>query len=120
MLLLIKKHTDRFTEQTKTKSQETLEFKLNKQVETFSFNPPINLAGEGKFLLAVTSFEATKSASNISIENSTFSIKITGYWVPKINGEIVNKLYKFLKLRSENDTELPIKEFEKEVVCLKF
>ena len=40
MLLLIKKHTDTLIEQTKTKSQETLEFKMNKHMQTFSFKPP--------------------------------------------------------------------------------
>ena len=43
LLLLIKKHTDALIEQTRTKPQETLEFKMNKQMQTFSFNPPINL-----------------------------------------------------------------------------
>ena len=38
MLLLIKKHTDLSIEQTKTKPRETLEFKLNKQMETFPFH----------------------------------------------------------------------------------
>ena len=33
--LLIKKHTDTLIEQTKTKPQETLEFKMNKQMQTF-------------------------------------------------------------------------------------
>ena len=49
MLLLIKKHTDTLTEQTKTKPQETLEFKMDKQTQTFSFNPPINLIEEDKW-----------------------------------------------------------------------
>ena len=48
LLLLIKKHTDILIQQTKTKPQETLEFKMNKQMQTFSFNPPINLVEEGK------------------------------------------------------------------------
>ena len=50
MLLLIKKQTNTLIEQTKTKPQETLEYKLKKQVQTFSFNPPINLVEEGKCL----------------------------------------------------------------------
>ena len=54
LLLLIKKHTDTLIEQTKTKPQETLEFKMNKQKQTFSFNPPINLIEEGKWLMAVS------------------------------------------------------------------
>ena len=39
---LFKKHSDIVIEQTKTKPQETLKFKLNKQMETFSFSPPSN------------------------------------------------------------------------------
>ena len=57
LLLLIKKHTDTLIEQTKTKAQETLEFKLNKQKHNFSFSPPINLVEEDKWLLAVSCFE---------------------------------------------------------------
>ena len=48
LLLSIKQHTDVFIEQTRTKPQETLEFKLKKQMETFSLNPPIILFEEGK------------------------------------------------------------------------
>ena len=54
LLLSLKKHTETLIEQTKTKPQETLEFKLNKQMETFSLNHPINLAEKSKWLLAVT------------------------------------------------------------------
>ena len=64
LLLLIKKHTDKLIEQTKTKPRETPEYKMNKQMQTFSFNPPINLVEEGKWLLAISSFEATNSAFN--------------------------------------------------------
>ena len=49
LLLLIKKHTDTSIEQTKTKPQETLEFKMNKQMQTISFNPLINLIEEGRW-----------------------------------------------------------------------
>ena len=45
LLLLIKKHTGTLVEQTKTKPQETLEFKKNEQMQTFSFNPPIKFGG---------------------------------------------------------------------------
>ena len=53
-------------EQTKTKTQETREYKMNQQLQTFSFNPPINLVEKGKWLIAVSSFEATISVLNIS------------------------------------------------------
>ena len=48
LLFLKKKHTDKLIDQTKTKPKGTLEFKMNKQEEKFSFNPPINLSEEGK------------------------------------------------------------------------
>ena len=35
LLLLIKKHTDTLIEQTKTRPQETLEFKMKKQMQSF-------------------------------------------------------------------------------------
>ena len=78
LLLLIQKHTDSLIEQTKTRPQEILEFKMNKQMQTFSFNPPINLVEEGKWLLGVTSFECTNSIFNILDENNSFSIDIPG------------------------------------------
>ena len=61
LLLLYKTLFDALTEQTKTRPQETLESKLKKQMQTFSFNPPIILFEEGKWLLAVSSFECTNS-----------------------------------------------------------
>ena len=42
LLLLVKKHTEALIEQTKSKPQLKLELKLNEQIETFSFSPPIN------------------------------------------------------------------------------
>ena len=35
LLLLFKKHTDTLIQQTKTRPQETLEFKINKQMQIF-------------------------------------------------------------------------------------
>ena len=49
-------------------------------MQTFSFRPPINLVEERKWLLAVTSFEATNSAFNIFYENNSFSISTPGHW----------------------------------------
>ena len=46
-------------EQIKTKPQGTLEIEMNKQMESFSFSPPLNLVDED-CLLIVTSFETTK------------------------------------------------------------
>ena len=72
LLLLNKKHTDTLIEQTNTKPQEILEFKMIKKLETYSISPPTNLIDEGKWLLAVSSFECTNSVFNISNENKSF------------------------------------------------
>ena len=80
LLLLVKKHTDTLIEQTKTRAQGTLEFKMNKQRQTFSFNPPINLVEEDKWLLAVSSFECTNSVFNITDDNNSFSKIIPGHY----------------------------------------
>ena len=102
-------------EQTKTRPQETLEFKMNKQMETFSFSPPINLVEEGKGLLGVTSFECTNSVFNIADENKSFSIIIPGRWrIPNyLDDDIFDNLNKLLELKSENDIELHVNEDRK-------
>ena len=72
LLLLIKKHTETLIEQTKTKPQETPEFKMIRPKQTFSFNSLINLVGEGKWLLAVSLFDCTKSVFDITNETIPF------------------------------------------------
>ena len=110
LLLLIKKHTDTLIEQTKTKPQETLEFKMNKQSQTFSFNPPINLVEEGKWLLGVSSFECTNSVFNITNENNSFSIIIPGHYQNKSDEKAIDDLNKLLELKS---LELHVDEVRK-------
>ena len=92
LLLLIKKHTDTLIEQTRTKPQETLEFNMNKQRQTFSFSPPINLIEEGKWLLAVSSFECTISVFKITDDNNLFSIIIPGHYETEFAEKIIDEL----------------------------
>ena len=110
LLLLIKKHTDTLIEQTKTKPQETLEFKMNKQMQTFSFNPAINLLEEGKWLLAVSLFECTNSVFNITDDNNSFSIIIPAHWETEVAEKIIDELNKLLELKSH---ELHVGEVRK-------
>ena len=110
LLLLIQKHTDTLIEQTKTKLQETLEFKRNKQKQTFSFNPPINLLDEGKWLLGVSFFECKNSVFNITNENNSFSIIIPVHYQTEFAEKMINDLNKLLKLKS---LELYIEEVSK-------
>ena len=100
LLLLIKKHTDTLIEQTKTRAQETLEFKMNKQMQTFSFNPPINLVEEGKWLLAVSSLECTNSVFNITNKNNSFSIIIPGHYKTEFAEKGIKDLNELFELKS--------------------
>ena len=83
-----------------------------KQMQSFPFNPPVNFSEEGKWLLAVTSFEPTNPLFNISKENNSFSISILFYWkiLNYLEGDIVDKLNNLLKLKSQNDIEEHVQE----------
>ena len=118
LLLLIKKHTDTLIEQTKTKPQETLEFKMNKQKQTFSFNPPINLLEEGRWLLGVSSFDCTISVFNITNENNSFSIIVPGHYETESAEKTINELNKLLELRSQNGIELHVEQVRKKGLIL--
>ena len=83
---------------------------MNKQMQTFSFNPPINLHEEGKWLLAVSPFECTNSFYNITNENNSFSIIIPGHYLTESAEKTIDELNKLLELRS---LELHVKEVRK-------
>ena len=110
MLLLIKKHTDTSIEQTKTKPQDTLVFKMNKQKQTLTFNPPLNLVEEGKWLLGKSLNECTNSLFNITNENNSFSIIIPGHYETESAEKVINDLNKLLELKS---LELHVEEVRK-------
>ena len=110
LLLLIKKHTDTLIEQTITKPQGTLEFKLNKQMQNSSFNPPINLVEEGKWLLAVSSLGCKNSVFNITIENNSFPVIIPGHYQNKSDEKTIDDVNKLLELKS---LELHVEEVRK-------
>ena len=118
LLLLIKRQTDFFIQQTQTRPQETLEFAMKNQMQTFSFNPPINLVEEGKWLLRVTSFERTNSLLNITNENNSFSITIPGHCNSKSAEKTIDELVNLLELRSENDIELHTEQIRKKGLIL--
>ena len=110
LLLLIKKHTDTLIEQTKTKPQKTLEFKMIRSKQTFSFNPPLNLVEEGKWLLGVTLIECTNSVFNLTNENNSFSTVVSGHYQYKSDEKTIDEVKKLLELKS---LELHVKEIGK-------
>ena len=92
---------------------------MNKQMQTFSFNPPINLS-EDKWLLAVTNFQATNSVFNITNENNSSSITITGHWNSNSAEKTIDELNKLIELRSQNDLEIHVKKVRKRGTRIKF
>ena len=79
-------------------------------MQTFSFNPPINLVEEGKRLLAVSSSDYTNSVFNITNKNNSFSIIIPGHWQTESAEKTIDKINKLLELKS---LELHVKEVRK-------
>ena len=110
LLLLIKKHTDTLIGQTRTKPRETLDFKKNKQMQTFSFSPATNLVKEGKWLLGVSLLESTNSVFDTTNENNSFSIIIPVHYKTEFAEKVINDLNKLLEL---NSLELHVEEVRK-------
>ena len=110
LLLLNKKHTETLIQETKTRPKATLEFKMSKQTQTYSFNPPIKLVEEDKWLLAVSSFECTNSVFNITDENNSFSIIIPAHWETEFAEKIIDEVNRLFELRS---LELHVNEVRK-------
>ena len=77
------------------------------------FNPPITLVEEGKWLLAVTSFEATNSVFNITNENNSFSFTIPGHSQTESAEETINELKNLLELKSQKSIELHVKDIRR-------
>ena len=102
---LLKKHTDTLIGQTKSKPQETLEFKLYTQMEIFSLSPPITISEEGKWLIAVTNFEAMNFVFLTPDGKDSFWIIIRGHWNSESAGKTIDELKRISELRSQNDVE---------------
>ena len=66
-LLSQSKSCDAHVKQTHTKRRETLEFKITKSTEEFSFKPPISI--EGSWMMSLTSLKVYNSILNITEEN---------------------------------------------------
>ena len=86
---------------------------MDKQIETFFFNPAIKVLEEGKWLLAVRIFEATDSAFNQTEEINIFSITKPSCWTLKDGGKTINKLVELLVLRSQKAFEFHVQDFMK-------
>ena len=96
LLLSITKNCETLIEQTHTKPQETLEFKMVKLRETFHFKPPIQIKGD--WMIGLTNLEVHNSIFNITEENNKFEFykfpdeKAGGISYTKVRGEIEKDL----------------------------
>ena len=75
LLLNIAKSNQEIVENTHSKPQETLEFKMNKQKESFSFDIPLELPE--KWMMGVTSLEVYNTVYNITEKNNKFKLLFT-------------------------------------------
>ena len=72
LLLSITKNCETLIEQTHTKPQETLEFKMNKSRQTIHFKSPIQVKED--WMLGLTDLEVYDSIFNITEESNNFEI----------------------------------------------
>ena len=96
LLLSITKNCETLIEQTHTKPQETLEFKMTKPREIFHFKPPIQIKGD--WMIGLTNLEVYNSIFNITEENNKFELykfpdeKAGGVTYEKVRDEIEKDL----------------------------
>ena len=92
LLLSITKNCETLIEQTHRKSEETLEFKMNKSRESFHFKPPIQVKGD--WMIGLVDLEVYNSIFNIAEENNKFELhkfpdeKAGGVTYEKVRDEI--------------------------------
>ena len=72
LLLSIAKYNQEIVENTHSKPQQTPEFKMTKQKESFSFDVPLQL--NEKWMMEVTSLEVYNTVYNITNSNNKLQI----------------------------------------------
>ena len=72
LLLSITKNCETLIQQTHTKPQETLEFKMTTPRETYHFKPPIQTKED--WMLGLVDLEVYNSFFNITEENNKFEL----------------------------------------------
>ena len=101
LLLSITKNCETLIENTKTKPQETLEFKMAKPTETFHFKPSIQV--KENWMLGLVNLEVYNSIFDITEENNKF----------EINRDTPTK-FQFLDLKDELEEILGIPHITRE------
>ena len=83
LLLSIAKSNQEIVENTHSKPQETLEFKMTKQKEFFSFDVPLELPE--KWMMGVTSIEVYNTVCNITNSNNKLEIVLNDQQLKELN-----------------------------------
>ena len=91
-LLSIAKSNQEIVENTHSKPQETLEFKMIKQKESFSFD--VSLLLPEKWMMGVTSLEVYNTVYNITEKNNKLEILLTKQQLEehRVDTELVPKI----------------------------
>ena len=92
LLSSIAKSNQEIVENTQSKPQETLEFKMTKQKESFSFDVPLIL--NEKWMMGVTSLEVYNTVYNIKEKNNKLEILLTKQQLEehRIDTELVSNI----------------------------
>ena len=104
----IAKSNQEIVENTHSKPQETLEFKMNKQKESFSFDIPLELPE--KWMMGVTSLEVYNTVYNITEKNNKLKILLKDEQLKSLNVDTqlvlnVEYLYKISDMQSTSGIE---------------
>ena len=100
LLLSIIKNCETIIEQTHTKPQEPLEFKMTKPRETFPFKPPIQT--EGDWIIGLVDLEVYNSIFNITEEKN--KVQLNKFPDEKSGG------ISYIKVRDEIERDLEISD----------
>ena len=108
LLLSIAKSNLDIVENTLSKPQETLEFKMNKQKESFSFDIPLDLPEQ--WMMGVTSLEVYNTVYNITEKNNRLKILLKDEQLKSLNVDTqlvmnVEYLYKISDMQSTSGIE---------------
>ena len=105
LLLSIAKSNQEIVENTHSKPQETLEFKMTKQKESFSFDVPLIL--NEKWMMGVTSLEVYNTVYNITEKNNKLEILLTKQQLEehRVDTELVPKIKDLYKTSDDKFIE---------------
>ena len=118
LLLSIAKSNQETVENTHSKPQETLEFKMNKQKESFSFDIPLELPEQ--WMMGVTCLEVYNTVYNITEKNNKIKLFKTDKMLKdyKVATEFMSKIKNLYETSNKGISD--IEEIKKLINDVKF